>query len=180
MNDEQKQALWLSDIFKQIAEGGQRQITKPERGYQNTPLYPHINSEPSHWRMKPQRKVIDMSVLVGREVDCEFWDGTSGVPKYGYLEVLAEQVTFPYGLFNSSMFKHCTPRMNKWMHHDGGECPVPEGFEIKVKYRNGDFAQGDIYPDSWPDQENEINDNDIAAYMITGKLDDYRYEWEDE
>ena len=88
-------AKWLSEFYQQVADGGQMQIlyksrrSKAESG-------PNLDDFPEYWRvvMPPKLVPVDMSVLVGSGINCEFWDlkgvyvgqlvGITDAPEYRY------------------------------------------------------------------------------------------------
>jgi hypothetical protein len=103
-------AKWLSEFYQQVANGGEMQIlyksrrSKAESG-------PDLDDSPEYWRvvMPPKLVPVDMSVLVGSGIDCEFWDlkgvcngqlvGITDAPEYRSLD---------------DFWDRCNPRMNYW------------------------------------------------------------------
>ena len=66
--------------------------------------------------------------------------------------------------------------MNHIMFNNGGKCPLPEGFEVKLYYRNRCDCTGSNYTNlRW---DNTGLDADIIAYEILGLADGYAYPWE--
>jgi len=65
-------------------------------------------------RIKPKLKPVDLSVLVGSGIDCEFCDNiTANLWSIGILE----KVTYHkhYISAREVLWQHCRPRMNRWM-----------------------------------------------------------------
>ena len=135
-------------------------------------------------RNKPANKIIDISHFIESGIDCEFSNngGTWGVgtlaamvdpskdyPERIYMKDYVDRHTRPY--------RYCRPRMNHKMFHDSGECPLPEGFRVKVWFREGNACIGDCEDFRWG-YGNLMTD--IIGYEILGLADGYSYERESE
>ena len=106
----------LPDFYQKVADG-------IEAEYRNC-----LNKQ----RIKPAKKVIDLSVLVKSGIDCEFRD-------------------------------------------DIGECPLPEGFEVKVWLRGDTLPKICVFLD-WVLQKH--SSKDIIAFEVIGIADGYVMPWE--
>ena len=138
----------------------------------------NIQPDLTHWHAewnKPTKKVIDLSVLIDSQIDCEF-KPNGGQWYVGKLkEILAS------GLYEdrlSNIWEQCQPRMNHKHAWDGGECPLPEGFMVKVWFRSGEEGDADdaFYLDlRW---SNEKWQSDIIQFEVLGLADEYVRPWE--
>ena len=137
----------------------------------------NIQPDLAHWYAewhKTAKKVIDLSVLIDSQIDCEFKDKgaknwhVSKACKGLYQESL-------YGTEPGDFFEQCKPRMNHIHAWQGGECPLPEGFEVKVWLRGDTFPKICVRLD-WVLQKN--SSKDIIAFEVLGVADGYVMPWE--
>ena len=138
-------------------------------------ITPNLDRWYAEWH-KPTKKVIDLSVLIDSQIDCEFKDScdkkwhVSKADKGLYQESL-------YGTELGDYFEQCRPRIDHkhvWL---GGECPLPEGFMFKVWFRNGTYDDHECLASemAW------LHDNtssDIIAFEVLGLADGYVMPWE--
>jgi hypothetical protein len=131
----------LADFYQKVADGGEidyKLVPKdcfghPENG-------PHMGCSKDVWRIKPTNKVIDLSVLIDG-IDCEFKDLDADIWVIGKLH---DQLEDRDGCFkfwkrqdnSGCWYDKCQPRMNHKHAWDGGDCPLPEGFIVKVWLRD--------------------------------------------
>tara|TARA_R110002074_G_scaffold56936_1_gene140229 strand:+ start:76 stop:633 length:558 start_codon:yes stop_codon:yes gene_type:complete len=172
----------LADFYQQVADGG-------EIGYYSHNLWvlcpcntrgPKIGSPKDVWRIKPTQKVIDLSVLIDSQIDCEFKDDISERTTIGKLLEITNGDYYPYTTGNSAdkYYGQCQPRIyhkHAWL---GGECPLPEGFMVKVTFRNAKLAIGDeVVADElyWRRMGSDL---DIIAFEVLGLADGYVMPWE--
>ncbi|MFT5518608.1 MAG: hypothetical protein ACI9RI_000874 [Oceanospirillaceae bacterium] len=89
--------------------------------------------------LKPTKKVIDLSVLIDSQIDCEFKYGGSLTPKSWFIDKLTEihNEANTYKPSLQGYTTYCRPRMNHKHAWDGGNCPLPEGFVVEVWWRDG-------------------------------------------
>ncbi len=135
--------------------------------------------EPRHISIAPEKKPIDLSVLIESGIDCEFQDDGAGWWSTGTLLKL-----YPGGGFGKENgedepdhFECCRPRMNYWHDWRGGMCPLPEGLEVTVTLRSGWEGRlseaGDAH---WNHAENVTSlyaSSDITAFKVIGLADGY-------
>jgi len=82
-------------------------------------------------------------------------------------------VTNTFFSLDSISFNYCRPRMNHKMYWGGGECPLPEGFEVEVYYRlRGTSTVASVSVFNWMHNN---TDADIIGYEILGLVDDWVY-----
>ena len=141
---------------------------------------PSIGDCQNKYRIKPAKKwIIDLSPLIESGIDCEFGDDGE--------KWQIGSLVFQQGPFRSNRhfedglhglrWEKCRPRMNHIMFHNGGECPLPEGFEVEMYWRDGsDSYTDDDYIDlRWGNTGRQA---DIIGYKILGLADGYAYPWE--
>ena len=169
----------LSDFYQKVADGGEIQTyvrrssdSKPE--WIDSVYGPRPNClEFRYWRIKPTKKVIDLSVLIESGIDCEFSD--SGDDKNWHINKVAEGIYQDslYGTELGEYFEQCQPRMNHKHAWPEGECPLPEGFEVKVWFRSG----GHTVVTTRSGNYWGIN-GDTMCFEVLGLADGYVMPWE--
>jgi hypothetical protein len=143
-------------------------------------FYPHKSL--AGWcidRSKPTKKVIDLSVLIDSQIDCEFRQ----TPEDWVIGKLSG--IHSNGTFNAIdwPWDECQPRMNHIHAWQGGECPLPEGFIVKVWWRSGGEGDAGDAGDAfylalrW---SNEKRQSDIIQFEVLGLADGYVMPWESE
>ena len=173
----------LADFYQKLADGGEIETCfgKPVSSiWHSTTCSPHIESYTSNWRIKPTKKVIDLSVLIESGIDCEFSDDFSSHLTIGTLLRITDCASYPYETDNSKDEVHgeCRPRMNHIHAWQGGECPLPEGFRVKFWWRSGEEGDaGDAFYLGlrW---SNEKRESDIIQFEVLGLADGYVMPWE--
>ena len=153
----------LPDFYQKVADG-------VEAEYRNC-----LNKQ----RIKPAKKVIDLSVLIDSQIDCEFRDDIGERTTIGKLLGItnADLDLYPYTTGNSAdkHYGQCQPRIHHIHAWQGGECPLPEGFEVKV------WLRGDTLPKicvrlDWVLQKH--SSKDIIAFEVIGIANGYVMPWE--
>jgi hypothetical protein len=126
--------------------------------------------------MKPTKKVIDMSALING-IDFEFSDDDGVDSRFGKLIGIKEDGTFRS---EDWVWDRCRPRMNHIHAWQGGDCPLPEGFRVKVWYRDGstgDAGDADKLKLRW---SCEVVNSDVIQFEVLGLADGYVMPWESE
>ena len=103
----------------------------------------NIQPDLAHWYAewhKTAKKVIDLSVLIDSQIDCEFKYGGSLTPKAWFIDKLTEihNEANTYKPSLQGYTTYCRPRMNHkhaWLH---GECPIA-GFVVRAWVDKEDF-----------------------------------------
>ena len=131
-------AQGLSDFYQKVADGGEIQNFFTTKSWDSSTDGPSITSSSCLWRIKPTKKVIDLSVLIDG-IDCEFDDlgNTSAIAKLETITTSRVDEAFVYISDKGLYWNRCRPRMNHKHAWPEGECPLPEGFEVKVWFRSG-------------------------------------------
>jgi len=135
---------------------------------------PDFNSNTENWRIKPAKKIIDMSHLIKSGIDCEFSDdakvwGISQLDDVVHGGAFLDTRWIPW--------EHCRPRMNHKMFHDGGDCPLPEGFKVMPIYRDPALSVLPVHAS----EEIWVSCNlpyEVIGYEILGLADGWAYPWE--
>jgi hypothetical protein len=159
----------LADFYQKVADGGEIEhkgsVTKPWGSVQQGP---EINSNTYKWRIKPTKKVIDLSALIESGIDCEFCD--DGLEsRFGKLIGIKEDGTFRS---EDWVWDKCQPRMNHIHAWQGGECPI-KGFVVRAWVDKEDFLT--VHTSS-----NSINWSKIMYVEFLEVEDDYVVPWESE
>ena len=182
----------LSDFFQKVADGGEIEfrVNSTAKGWYRSGFSPNLSSVRQDWRIKPTKKVIDLSVLIESGIDCEFKDKGAKNWHVGkackglYQESL-------YGTKSGDFFEQCKPRMNHIHAWRGGECPLPEGFEVLV-VRRDESQSGVMNVESvnWNHVDrrprhicegmsvSNSGGADIMAFEVLGVADGYVMPWE--
>jgi hypothetical protein len=144
-----------------------------------------LNTESNfkHWckeRFEPTKKIIDLSVLIESGIDCEFEDNSSWeVTTIGKLYSLDTSNFLPYVLGSKQVsFKYVRPRMNHKHAWQGGDCPLPEGFIVRVWMRGVKTSSHHIATDlRWSHTGGSL---DIIHFEVLRVADGYVMPWESE
>ena len=167
----------LADFYQKLADGSKIDFALlPKDSFGHPENGPHLGCSKDLWRIKPTHKVIDLSVLIESGIDCEFKDScdkkwhVSKADKGLYQESI-------YGTKSGDYFEQCRPRMNHKHAWFFGDCPLPEGFKVKVWFRDNDVAPevGEVSEYCWASCNAE---RDIIAFEVIGLADGYVMPWE--
>ena len=127
---------------------------------------------------KTKKKVIDLSVLIESGIDCEFSDDDRFdlAMKCSLVEALRNG-NFECEL--GTLWNYCRPRMNHKHAWQGGACPLPEGFRVKVWWRDGSESTKSIASGNGLYWGNNNHGSDIIYFEVLEKLaDGYVMPWE--
>ena len=162
----------LADFYQKVADGGEIDYTlihkdcfgHPENG-------PHMGCNADEWRIKPTKKVIDLSVLI-RGIDCQFSDEPDFLQTNTGIATLKNVGRGPsyYASNSPNQYLYCQPRMNHIHAWQGGECPLPEGFRVRVWLRGNKNPTICVALD-WAMKNNPSRD--IIAFEVLGLADGY-------
>mgnify|MGYP000291785396 CR=1 FL=1 len=169
-------AAELVEFYQKVADGG---VMSLKKGFddepQNNYVGPNMTSPVEYWRIKPAKKLIDMAHFIESGIDFEFSDDETWIMLAGLVEIDLG-CKHPYTNIIGVRWKQCRPRMNHKMFHDGGDCPIPEGFTLRLYFRDEAPIVDDIH-----EGYNWIHcgsSNDIIGYEILGLADGWTYPWE--
>jgi hypothetical protein len=143
----------LAKFIQDAADGGIMQRRRPAKElhmaakiwngivWETVEYVPHLSCDIDEWQIvEPPKglKIIDMSALIKSGIDCQFDNGrfiSKLISCHGH-----HGETY-YGSFISGagtiIYRDCVPRMNHKHVLNDRECPLPEGFIVKVWYREG-------------------------------------------
>ena len=184
----------LADFYQQVADGGEMEL---EGGYgigRVTNLNgPNMYSLTNKWRIKPKKKVVDLSVLVdenGNGLDCEFSNNGStwGAGKLVNIDtptpIEREDPPKEYlylkdyiGLHNRP-YRYCRPRMNHVHAWQGGDCPLPEGVAYRAHLRDDEMFT-EISGASYMRWSHINRAGDIIAFEVLGLAEGWQWPWEE-
>jgi len=166
----------LADFYQKVADGGEIDYTlMPKDCFGHPENGPHMGCSKDVWRIKPTKKTIDLSVLIDSQIDCEFWDDETDQSVYKLLSVDCSE--YPYATVNEST-RFCRPRMNHIHAWRGGECPLPEGFKVKIWLRDDDYDEKSRRLVSELIWSHNNTSSDIIAFEVLGLADGYVMPWE--
>ena len=169
----------LADFYQQVANGDEMEFRSTAKGWTSSWGSPCLESVRQDWRIKPAKKVIDLSVLIESGIDCEFKDDIGERTTIGkLLEIMnADLHMYPYITGNSAdkYYGQCQPRIHHIHAWQGGECPLPEGFEVKVWLRGDTLPKICVLLD-WVLQKH--SSKDIIAFEVIGIAAGYVMPWE--
>ena len=128
------------------------------------------------YRIKPTKKPVDLSVLIDSGIDCEFSIFSNLFGKIDKLEDINHFEKAKYAS-DEKLWHQCRPRLNHIHAWQGGECPLPEGFMVKVWFRDGqdDVMEATKWGVHW---RGDKDGDDIIAFEVVGLADGYCYPWQ--
>jgi hypothetical protein len=125
----------LADFYQKVADGGEIGFRHATLGEFNPALVgPCLHSSTQDWRIKPTKKIIDLSALIDG-IDCEFKDLENDSWVIGKLHDLPadHDGDFKYWKRSGCWYDKCQPRMKHIHAWQGGDCPI-KGFVVRVWY----------------------------------------------
>lgn len=131
-------------------------------------------------RIKPELIPVDLSVILGIGIDCEFSNGNGKWNISLLADIVTDVTCTTLGYVPSSsrgqVFGKCRPRMDHWHSWQGGECPLPDGLVFELILRDGTFGPGG--PASTLTWEHHDESTDIIAFRIVGLSDGFFWPWD--
>jgi hypothetical protein len=173
MNAQEKQAKyeWLAEFYAKAAKEPQIQFNFIDtNGWADTNAGPHPSSNIDRYRIKPTLKVIDLTPLIGSGILCEFED--DGDTAISPLASIILSSPYPF-TGNQGLYIHCSPLMSPYIHYWRGEsdkCPIPEGFEVVLHFRNGDPHECNGGRYSW---NHKLRNSDIIGIEFIAVKEGY-------
>ena len=173
-------AAELVEFYQEVADGAEMLLDGEPRlwayAYDDGP---NLLSDTERWRIKPAKKIIDLPPLIASGIDCEFSNFVGGAEEIGPLLCIDDGGDFNYE-GRVLYFQKCRPRMNRKMYHDGGDCPLPEGFKVRLMFRDGAAVVTHTYSDlKWVSTGFKVFTHaDIIGYEILGLAEGWAYPWE--
>ena len=170
----------LADFYQKVADGGEVEFRAncTDKQWFSASGSPCLSSVRQDWRIKPTKKVIDLSVLIDSQIDCEFYDELDFDEEQLRISFLTsiDCSRYPYSL-GCDVYSFCRPRMNHKHAWDGGDCPLPEGFKVKVCMRDNS-VRGDMCSHFNWKWSYKAAGSDIIQFEVLGLADGYVMPWE--
>ena len=172
----------LADFYQKVADGGEAEF---RANYTNKQWFsssgsPSLSSVRQDWRIKPTKKVIDLSVLIDSQIDCEF-DNGAVIAKLVSVKEDYEGIFYSSNHKKAQDYRDCRPRMNHIHAWQGGEWPLPEGFMVKVCMRDAASYLGGIVLSrsaTLADWSHGNHPEDIITFEVLGLAEGYVMPWE--
>ena len=177
-------AAELVEFYQKVADGGVMECVDHDgifRAFRSSDFGPVLGGNVDRWRIKPAKKIIDMTHFIKSGIDCEFSDD------HNFFNIWVGKLTGGSGLDfhryscdsgdgHRRHAKYCRPRMDRTHYYDGGECPLPEGFKVRFYFRGQSSAECTNYTMfTWFHRYTQV---DIIGYEIIGLVDGWAYPWE--
>jgi len=142
--------------------------------------HPDIESDLSKYKVNPPKPAllrIDLSVLVGSDIDCEFNDFDDTDDNEWFIDTL-KATENDYYLSRHTGWNYCRVRENHW-HYWGGNwyCPLPKGLNIELRTRNGSIKNVKDYISlgGWRHRKWVQYDDDIIGFRVLGVAEGWEY-----
>jgi len=174
-----KIALALSKWYAELAENDNGYTTLAERHrLQGSPTLDSNLDEYFIKPPKPKIQKIDMSILIGSDIDCEFMcEETNYVIVGNLIETPTSEFSY-YTSKTSGVYDKCKVRENHW-HYWGGNwyCPLPKGLNIELRTRNGSIKNEKDYSSmsDWIHRKWVQYDDDIIGFKVLGVAEGWEY-----
>lgn len=169
MNTKEK-AQYLASFYDKLAENNNGFI-HPDSNFANGPCIGLTTQELLKYGVnppKPKKKIIDLSMIVGSDIDCEFGykNGFSGWgAKLRGVNVDTYICDSNGVVYTSCRIRQEHPIVNMWT-----ECPLPDGLEITIYYVKGE-------PLRKVTNYNSIDWYKVNYFIVTDTANNARYEW---
>jgi len=125
--------------------------------------------------VSPEPKIIDLSMLVGSDVLCQFSDKQS---EFGEWYSKLESIDDCYNSIDRLTWAYCRVAYDIWQPHMTDEQPIPDGYMVETRDAIGirpAVKSSKVY---W----GKINRSEASRifyyYRVVGKADGYKHEWE--
>ena len=139
----------------------------------------HCWNSDSDYRIKATKKPVDLSVLIESGIDCEFKELITNFWFVGKLKNIRDAGASPYK-DGHTYWDHCHPRMNHIHAWQGGECPLPEGFVIKL-YKWSVHQPSRVVEvttsEEWLNALSHLHTT-VYGFEVIGLADGYCWPWE--
>ncbi len=173
----QQQAQKLAEMYTDIAENEGAYFERSDWGteWKKSKDCPSLNIDMECWRVHvpPKKQVIDLSVLIESQIDCEFSDRGQQWHVDKLKEIEYGEVE-PYVNAEATYMK-CRPRMNHLHAWQGGDCPLAEGLNVRLWLRNGHtFETLHCEERDWVSKGHDS----IIAFEILGLSENWQWPWD--
>ena len=175
----------LADFYQKVADGGEIQTSGfTDSTWESITNGPSITSSSCLWRIKPTKKVIDLSVLIESGIDCEFSDESEFLcmnTRIANLRVVDRGPSW-YASNSPNQYLYCRPRMNHKHAWQDGDCPLPEGFIVRLtkwSVHVPHISHIELTTKQWISSKANEHTT-IQAFEVLGVADGYVMPWEQE
>ena len=178
MNDSTKQTKEKIKIMQAFLDGKEVQLMKydrPEWALVRCPEWDWVNF---NYRLKPEKKIIDLSKMVGSDILCEFSNSGNQWSINKLTEIDEDQGYYYYDSYD--YFYKCRIMQDHFHSWQGGECPLPEGLIVEIRYidhLDGEYTE---IEEKIVKNYQMIDWSMVIAFKVLGAADGYCYEWESE
>ncbi len=206
MNEqEKKQALKLSLLWKVLHDKGtyfERCLEATGR-WGRTGSIPDMKANLSLWRVadKPvePKKIIDLTKMIGSDVDMEFGKNTLEIGKLADMEECSDRVNYFMNHKHTGWYHQCRIRQNHIHYYNGIGNPLPDGLLVTLYFNNNNKSVGGILTlkqgmnfNTCPSSEHQLRAeisfksqdidwdsfHNVSGYEVIEVLPDYCYGWE--
>ena len=176
-------AQGLADFYQKVADGGEIDYTlMPKDCFGHPENGPHMGCSKDMWRIKPTKKVIDLSVLIKSGIDCEFSDESEFLcmnTRIANLRVVDRGPSW-YASNSPNQYLYCRPRMNHKHAWQDGDCPLPEGFIVRLtkwSVHVPHISHIELTTKQWISSKANEHTT-VQAFEVLGVADGYVMPWE--
>ena len=178
----------LAELFRQFAENEDAYFEHSNpitlNGWKRTDGNPSVTSSIKDWRVviPPKIKKIDLSMMVGSDIDMEF--GKAHKVQYHINKLLRIDSYNKFLTVKGEVWDKCRIRQDHWhfrqdrWHYWNGisNCPLPEGLIVNFICREEGLATVHKHCDYknwvWKDVP---DDGDIIAFRVLGAAEGWEY-----
>ena len=173
----------LADFWQELSDNGNgftyNGLNSTLNDLNGPNLFSIIEGTFKHYKInppKPKKQIIDLSVCIDSGIDMEFTDDNNVWKKIEKLKNIDNNY-YTYVPFNNPGFKYCRVRQNYYHGWKGGECPLPEGLEVKLYFNDSiSIVTSNIQHLCW----DSSSQNRIIGFEVLGTAENFRYKWEKE
>lgn len=142
-------------------------------------LCSHNPANINYFRPKAEKKIINLLVCVGSDIDMEFADSIN-INDLGFrlIDTLKEDNTQQRGLYISKRelrgFEQCRVRQDHWHSYRGNDCPIPDGLIISYSTHANPSRR-------WVNrcsQYLKLDWSEIYEFKVIGVNVSWRYSWD--
>ncbi len=222
MNEqEKKQALKITHLWKELHDKGTYFECREHENrshvlgvfignavgtWRRTAETPDMSSDLSLWRVADKlvgQKIIDLTKMVGSDVDMEFGNITrenaAVIGKLTDIEECSDHVKYSRNHKQTGWYHHCRIRQNHIHYYDGKGNSLPDGLLVKLYFNNNNKSAGGTLTlkqgmdfNTCPSSEHQLRAeisfksqdidwdsfHNVSGYEVIDTLPEYCYEWQ--
>jgi hypothetical protein len=162
------EARKFAEIVQAYADGEDVRVRGRDHILQN----PDFKLGYLSYEIVPKPKSIDLSVLMASGIDCEFsFKCNPEQKRIGKMTDISPARPDSYKKDNDVFYHYCRPRMNHIHFWGGGECPLPDGLEVELTFRDGSELQRCLSVVA--DWDHKFEGKDIVGFEVIGLEEGY-------